>query len=77
MQRDTVSPSIKSAGDKIKRGPNSGQQQFDANTDTWPLGQAIPKLESFIQVSGMTEMCFDFSFNFINILFVKESQELH
>ena len=56
MQRDTVAPSIKSAGDKIKRGQNSGQQQFDANTDTWPLGQAIPKVESFIQVSGMTEM---------------------
>lgn len=52
MQKDSVSPNIKSAGEKIKRGLNTGQQQFDANTDTWPLGQAIPKVESAAQVSG-------------------------
>ncbi|XP_018017026.2 xanthine dehydrogenase 2 [Hyalella azteca] len=52
---DDVSPRIRSAGDKIKRGVNSGQQEFDENSDIWPLGKAIPKLESLIQVAGEAE----------------------
>ena len=52
MLKDRVSPSISSASEKIQRGLNRGQQDFDANTDSWPIGQAIPKLESNIQISG-------------------------
>ncbi|KAF2353566.1 CO dehydrogenase flavoprotein C-terminal [Trinorchestia longiramus] len=53
--RDRVSRELRSAGEKLKRGLNSGQQDFDANSDTWPIGQAIPKIESLIQVSGEAE----------------------
>ena len=50
--KDQISPELKSATEKLVRPLNSGQQSFDANSDTWPLGKAIPKLESNIQVAG-------------------------
>ena len=50
--KDQVPPTLRSAGEKIVRAVAKGQQEFDKNSDTWPLGQAVPKLESTIQVAG-------------------------
>ena len=58
VQQDNISSDLRTAAAKIKRSLNTGQQDFDANTDTWPLGQAIPKVESNIQVSGMYNSVF-------------------
>ena len=38
---------------------NKGMQDFDANADSWPIGQAIPKVESNIQVAGEAEYADD------------------
>ncbi|XP_068204134.1 uncharacterized protein [Palaemon carinicauda] len=47
-----VSKDIMSAGKVIERPLSTGQQDFDMNEDTWPVGQGIPKIESATQISG-------------------------
>lgn len=59
LQKDKVSPAVRSAGDKLTRSLSKGQQQFDANSESWPVGQAIPKVESAIQVAGEAEYADD------------------
>lgn len=49
---DQVSNKVRSAGPNILRPISSGEQSFDMNEDTWPVGEAVPKLESATQISG-------------------------
>ncbi|XP_068204376.1 uncharacterized protein [Palaemon carinicauda] len=49
---DQVSSKVRSAGPNIERPISSGAQSFDMNEDTWPVGEAVPKLESATQISG-------------------------
>lgn len=49
---DKVSSEITSAGTVLERPLSSGQQEFDMNRDMWPVGKAIPKVESATQISG-------------------------
>ncbi|XP_047736777.1 xanthine dehydrogenase 1 [Hyalella azteca] len=57
--KGAVPPALRSAGEKLVRKLGSGQQEFDSNEDTWPIGQPVPKLESYIQVSGEAEYAAD------------------
>ncbi|XP_064107764.1 uncharacterized protein LOC135216406 [Macrobrachium nipponense] len=47
-----VSSDIISAGAVIERPLSTGQQDFDMNEDTWPVGKGLPKIESATQISG-------------------------
>ncbi|XP_042871766.1 indole-3-acetaldehyde oxidase-like [Penaeus japonicus] len=49
---DKVSNEIVSGGTMLERPLSSGQQEFDMNRDMWPVGKAIPKVESATQISG-------------------------
>ncbi|XP_063609254.1 uncharacterized protein LOC134783340 [Penaeus indicus] len=49
---DKVSSEITSAGTMLERPLSSGQQDFDMNRGMWPVGKAIPKVESATQISG-------------------------
>ncbi|KAK7082852.1 hypothetical protein SK128_018427, partial [Halocaridina rubra] len=49
---DDVNPKFRSAGTNIERPISSGHQSYDMNEDMWPVGKAIPKLESATQISG-------------------------
>ncbi|KAL7640339.1 UNVERIFIED_CONTAM: hypothetical protein RMT77_008603 [Armadillidium vulgare] len=49
------SPFIRSGGEKLERPISRSKQAYDANEDTWPIGQPLPKLESQFQISGEAE----------------------
>ncbi|XP_068235894.1 uncharacterized protein [Palaemon carinicauda] len=49
---EAVSPRIASAGPNIERPLSSGEQSFEMDEVTWPVGEPIPKLESASQISG-------------------------
>nr|XP_053649189.1 uncharacterized protein LOC128700182 isoform X1 [Cherax quadricarinatus]XP_053649190.1 uncharacterized protein LOC128700182 isoform X1 [Cherax quadricarinatus]XP_053649191.1 uncharacterized protein LOC128700182 isoform X1 [Cherax quadricarinatus]XP_053649192.1 uncharacterized protein LOC128700182 isoform X1 [Cherax quadricarinatus] len=49
---DKVSGDIRSAAAILERPLSSGQQGFDMNEDTWPVGKGVPKVESTTQISG-------------------------
>ncbi|XP_064098256.1 uncharacterized protein LOC135209209 [Macrobrachium nipponense] len=49
---ETVGPRIASAGSNIVRPISSGEQHFEMDEVTWPVGEPIPKLESASQISG-------------------------
>lgn len=49
---DQVNPQLASAGPNIVRPLSSGQQEFDMDQETWPVGEPVPKLESATQISG-------------------------
>ncbi|KAF2354200.1 Aldehyde oxidase/xanthine dehydrogenase molybdopterin binding [Trinorchestia longiramus] len=55
LLKDEVPPALRTAGEKVVRAVGKGQQEFDPNRDSWPIGEAIPKIESNIQVSGEAE----------------------
>ncbi|KAK3874524.1 hypothetical protein Pcinc_020543 [Petrolisthes cinctipes] len=55
----TVSPSLVSAGSTIQRPLSSGQQTFNTDQTTWPLGQPIPKVEALTQVAGEADFMND------------------
>ena len=41
------------AAEKMIRPTSSGEQSYDQNKSTWPLGQPIKKIESDAQCAGM------------------------
>ena len=41
------------AAEKMIRPTSSGQQSYDENKSTWPLGKPIPKIESDAQCTGL------------------------
>ncbi|KAK7074022.1 hypothetical protein SK128_004964 [Halocaridina rubra] len=43
---------ITSGATILERPLSSGQQVYDQNTEFWPLGKPVPKLEAHIQCSG-------------------------
>lgn len=47
-----VGVKIRSGGLTLQRPISSGHQEYDLNQDTWPVGKAVPKLESAVQISG-------------------------
>lgn len=49
---DKVSSKFQSAAPNLVRPLSSGQQSFDMNQKTWPVGEPVPKLESATQISG-------------------------
>ena len=53
-----VSPELFSAGSDLKREESSGQQSYDENKDSWPIGKPYRKHESRIQISGKLELYF-------------------
>ncbi|XP_058124223.1 uncharacterized protein LOC131288802 [Anopheles ziemanni] len=50
--RRIASPLVRSGGSVIHRPVSSGMQSYDTYPSNWPLTQAIPKLEAFIQTAG-------------------------
>ncbi|KAB7507098.1 putative aldehyde oxidase 1 [Armadillidium nasatum] len=55
LVNSVVAPSYLSGSTELIRGTSSGEQIFDLNEDTWPLGKPIPKIEARIQCSGEAE----------------------
>lgn len=52
---DIASPDVVSGATDLVRPLSSGKQVYDENTEIWPLGKPIPKLEAHIQCSGEAE----------------------
>lgn len=52
MLGNTVSPELVSGGSLITRPLSSGQQIFTENSEMFPVGKPIPKVESLPQASG-------------------------
>ncbi|XP_069995409.1 xanthine dehydrogenase/oxidase isoform X1 [Penaeus vannamei] len=52
---NAASSTVTSGATDLERPESSGQQEYDQNTETWPLGQPIPKLEARMQCAGEAE----------------------
>ncbi|KAK3879999.1 hypothetical protein Pcinc_015481 [Petrolisthes cinctipes] len=50
-----ASPPVTSGAEPLQRPLSSGQQTYDNNTEQYPLGAPIPKIEAPIQISGEAE----------------------
>uniref|UniRef100_A0A182NGV5 Indole-3-acetaldehyde oxidase n=1 Tax=Anopheles dirus TaxID=7168 RepID=A0A182NGV5_9DIPT len=50
--RRVANPAVRSGGSAIPRPLSSGAQSFDTYPSNWPLTQALPKLEAFLQTAG-------------------------
>ena len=51
-----VHAKYRSAGLDICRKISSSKQYFDENEESWPIGKPIRKLESRVQISGITSI---------------------
>ncbi|XP_042860846.1 xanthine dehydrogenase/oxidase-like [Penaeus japonicus] len=52
---DAAAATVTSGATDLERPLSSGQQTYDQNTETWPLGKPIPKLEARMQCAGEAE----------------------
>ncbi|KAG0710872.1 Xanthine dehydrogenase [Chionoecetes opilio] len=49
---DSAGSAVVSGGSDLKRPVSSGQQTFPENTEAWPIGKPVTKIEAPIQCSG-------------------------